>query len=689
MLRLPEMAPVQHDVVQLTGGMDEISSSYAIAPGVLRQCLNFAVRPNGGYYRIPGYERFDGQLQPSDAKFLPLAVEIYPGYSISVGDTGTFGNVSGTVCFVEPYGRYISLTKTIATFSSDFTAGPIVINGDTVGEALGLATGLTAKEASQNKAAAANTYRADILPVPGSGPIRGVVYYKGNAYAFRDNATGTACDIYKSSPTGWVNVPLGKRVSFTGLKGDPKENDMLVQGAVTAQIDRWIITSGTTTGGDAAGYFVISQVLGGNFSAGVAAIDNPALPDIEVTLSGPESEITIAPGGKYSFSIGNFTAYYDTERIYGADGVNDAFEFDGEIYVPLSVETDYKPKYAQVHASHLFLAVGSSVIHSALGNPYNFEVINGAGEIGTGGLITGMLVLPGDQGTAALQVTSRNSTWILYGNSSQDWRFVNYNVGVGAVDRSLQNLFSAFAMDDKGVVNMQQSLNYGNFDAATITYNIQRFIRDQQGKVTCSDLNRANSQYRVFYNNGFSLYSTVTPQGVVGHGICLYPDAALCCWNGENDTGESVNLFGTENGLVMRNDRGSSFDGEMIQAYFNTNINSVESPRIRKRFRRCVVEVLSESFALFDVTYSFEWASPMILPHSVVNAPASLAGNAYWDQAIWDTFYWDGKTTDAVTVNLEGTGENMQFMLLSRADYVESFTIPSITVAYTQRRSNR
>ena len=684
--QLQALPPTQHDVVQLTGGLDEISSSYAAAPGVLRQCLNFAVRTQGGYYRIPGYERFDGHFEPHKAMFLPLEVILNQQTPISVGDVGTFGNITGTVCYIEPYGRYVSLTKTTSTFNTNFVPGPIVINGNTVGIATGLAVGLTAKDVAVSKAAAANIYRADIGPVPGTGPIRGVIYYKDVAYAFRDNAAGTACDIYKSSPAGWVNVPLGKKVAFTDLKDDIHEGDLLEQGVVSARVERWVITAGDTTAGTASGYFVVGDIIGGSFASGPATV---GLAAVDVTLSGAETQITLLPGGTYSFSIGNFTAYYDTERIYGADGVNDAFEFDGSTYVPLPVDVPDKPKYAIVHANHLFLSVGSSIIHSALGNPYNFEVVNGAGEIGTGGVITGMLILPGNQGTAALQVTSRNSTWILYGTSSQDWRFVNYNVGVGAVDRTLQNLFSAFALDDKGIINMQQSLNYGNFDAATITYSIQRFIRDQQGHATCSDLSRANSQYRVFFDNGFAIYSTVTPQGVVGHGIIQYTDPALCCYNGEKSTGESVNLFGTASGMVMRNDVGSSFDGKPIPAYLNTNINAEKSPRMRKRFRRCNIEVLSEAYAQFNVSYSFEWASPRIVSHAMIAAPAALSGKAYWDQAMWDTFYWDGKTTDSITVELNGTGENVQLMILLNEDYIESFTLPSVTFSFSERRSNR
>ena len=684
MLRPEGLPPVQYEVTPLQGGFDQITSAYNLAPGALRDCINFACRSQGGYYRIPGYERIDGQPAPSDASFLPIDVTMNPGESLPpIGSVGDFGNVNGVVCYVDPFGEYIAVTKTTITFST-FTPGVIDIGGGTIGQATAIHTQLSIGDNAIIKAYAANIYRADIQPVPGSGPIRGVLYFKDQAFGFRDNAAGTAGEIYRSTPAGWVKVDLGSKVAFTDLKGNIEEGDTLTQGAVTATVERWVITNGDITSGINIGYFVLSTLAGGNFAAGAATVDGVA-----VTLSGAQTPITLLPGGRYNFSIGNFSAYYDNERVYGADGVNDAFEFNGTVFVPIPVATVAKPSYAIVHSNHLFLAVESSLLHSAIGNPYNFEVVNGAGEIGTGGKITGLLILPGNQGTAALEVTSRSSTWMLYGTSAQDWKFVNYNVGVGALDRTLQNLFDAFSADDHGITMMKQSLNYGNFDAARLTYNIQRFIQSLTGQLACSALSRSNSQYRVYYANGFGIYTTATPQGIVGHGVVLFPDPAICTFDGERSNGETVHLFGTTVGYVMHNDIGTSFDGKLINAYLNTNINTAKSPRIRKRFRRCVLELQGEAYVEMQVGYSFEWASERILPHAFETAPLSFARLSFWDSFVWDTFYWDGRSNDVVSVELEGTGENLQLMIVLDSDYIEQFALPSAIFHYTQRRGNR
>ena len=121
----------------------------------------------------------------------------------------------------------------------------------------------------------------------------------------------------------------------------------------------------------------------------------------------------------------------------------------------------------------------------------------------------------------------------------------------------------------------------------------------------------------------------------------------------------------------------------------NTNINTAKSPRIRKRFRRCVLELQGEAYVEMQVGYSFEWASERILPHAFENAPLSFAGLSFWDSFVWDTFYWDGRSNDVVSVELEGTGENLQLMIVLDSDYIEQFTLPSAIFHYTQRRGNR
>lgn len=679
------MPQVQYEPVAMAGGLDQVTSSYQLAPGSLRECINFACRTEGGYYRIPGYERFDGRSEPHLAGFIPVGIELSPGQSLNIGDNGSFGNINGTVSYIDPFGLYVGLTKTSGAAPGAFVPGPVTIAAVVKGTATSYYTNLDIKAIAINKAAAANIYRADIQQVPGSGPIRGVVYYQDAAYAFRDNAGGTACAIYKSSVSGWQPITLGKTLAFSGMSVLPADGDTLTKSGVTATINRIAITTGDLTAGTAEGYFVVSAVAGGTFSAGAATY-----PGGSATLLGPEVQISLAPGGQYSMTIERFSGGAETQRIYGADGVNDAFEFDGTTYVPLPlIGVTAKPVAVAAHSDHLFFMVGSSIMSSAMGDPYNQEVINGASEIALKGVGTGMVSLPGSQGTSALGVFTADSTWLLYGTSSADWHLTAFNIGIGAKPRSMQNLFDAFSFDERGMTMLKQSLNYGNFDSSRLTYNIRPLVKNLQGVGMCSGLSRENGQYRAYFSNGYGIYTTATPQGIVGHGVVLYPHPVLCNFDGEDSSGDAVLLFGTADGYVMRNDVGTSFDGTPINAFLNTNINCAKSPRLRKRFRKLVLEMQGSTYVDMQVGYSFEWATSKVMPHNFMDAGAEFSPLSYWDDLIWDSFFWDGRSSDSISVDLQGTGENIQMMLVVDSDYTGEFTVPSAIFHYTPRRGNR
>jgi hypothetical protein len=599
------MSPVQYDLIALAGGLDLVTPTYSLPPGALRDGVNFAPRPLGGYYRVAGYERVNGMPAPHDA-VVKILNATWTGVQPVVGETITVGAFSGVVCGVGP--DYVAVTKATGVVPEP---GPtnIVVSATVRGTTTGLYGAMPARNLAVLKAAAANIYRADIDPVPGSGPIRGCIIYKDVIYAFRDNASGTECKIYKSSPAGWVNVPV------------------------------------------------------------------PG---------------TLLPGGRYDLCIATFTGGPVSQKIYGCDGVNDPFEFDGTTYTAITTTgMTVKPNHICSFKGHLFLSYGNSVIHSALGNPLDYQVINGAGEIGCSDNVTGMLIQPGSGQGGALAIYGRNTIYILYGSSAADWNFVTYGVGVGGIEFTMQNLADAYTLDDRGIISMKSSLNYGNFDTGSLTYNINSIIANNRSLATASSVNREQSQYRVFFSNGYGIFTTVANSELVGHGLVLYPDAVLCTWDGEAGDGSPVSLFGTASGHVMRNDVGTSFDGQQISAYMVTNININKQLRLHKRFRRCVLEVQGTSYAEFLVGYNFDWASDTMLQHLFSDASVVLASTSAWDTFYWDNFYWDGKTVSPSYLELNGSGENIQLIISSDSDFVAEFAINSAVLHYTLRRGKR
>lgn len=680
--------------VTYPGGLDQTTPTLALQPGALRDALNFEVPLTGGYGRIAGYERFDGRASPSDAAYILVQLSSFTNVP-SVGDvvTQSGSGATGTVAaFSNPAGGpyYIVLTKTAGAFASSGTitkTGPV-----TIGSTTATTVTLTAQENAQYLNAAADIYRADIGAVPGSGSILGVVMgtFGGDdfVYAFRNNVGGTAADLYVSSGSGWTQITMPYIVSFTaGAVTEPEDGETLTQGGVTATVKRVMTRSGAWTG-SAAGAFVIGTPSGGNFAAGAATLSGGAT----VTLSGVQTQITLLPDGRYQFAKGNFGGQAATQRIYGCDGVNKAFEFDGETLAPITtgLATD-APSSIAVHKNHLFLSYESSIIHSGPGTPFRYLVADGGGEIATGGNVTALQTLPGAQATATLAVFQRASTQILYGTSADDWNLVSLNTSSGAFPYSVQNLFDTFTFGDLGVLTLQATLNFGNFAPSTLTKNILPFIMQERSRVSASSINRTKGQYRTFFSDGYGLYLTVANQQYLGAVPVFFPNPVYCADQGVTSEGEEACYFGSNDGdgYVYQLDKGSSFDGEAINAYMTLAWDFQKSPRILKRYRAASIEIQSDSWVQIGFSYELGYGTTEIEQPPGSTQESSFVPAPVWDEFTWDEFTWDGRTLAPTNVAMVGNAENVQVTLACNLDYLQPFVVNSLIYQFSMRRGMR
>lgn len=673
------------------GGLDLTTPTLRLQPGALRDVLNYEAAPFGGYARVDGYERTDGRTAPSDATYTLIQVASFTNIP-TVGQvvTQAVSGATGTIIVVVSTGStpYIAVTLVTGVFDNSHaltTPGPVA-----VGTAVPTTAAVNAKTKAIYMAAAADAYRALIGKVPGSGPIRGVVAmaFSGvdHLYAFRDNVGGTAVTLYKASASGWTLVPFYNIVSFTGGgTAVPLDGDTLTQGGVTATIKRVMWQSGAWTG-SAVGQFVITAPSGGNFAAGAATTTSTA----SVTLSGVQTTITMLPGGRFEFDKGNFSGQAVTRRIYGWDGVNQAFEFDGDTLAPIKTgASPDTPSYGRIHKNILFLAIAASLIYSGAGLPFKYSSVDGGGEIATGDTVTGLITLPGSQTTATLGVYLRTNTAFLYGTDPTTFNFVTFNTGIGSVPHSAQNLFDTFFLDNLGVVTLKTTLNYGNFLPTTLTKNILPFIASERGNLLASAVNRSKSQYRLFFNDGYALFATVLNQQYIGSGIILTPTIFNCVDSTSLVDETEASYAGGTDGYVYQLDKGTSFDGAAISAYFTTAWDSIRSPRILKRFRAASIEVQGGSYAEIQYGYQLGYASDQIPQLPSITEVLNLGSVSHWDSFFWDAFTWDGNGLTPSDVDETGTAENIRVTITSGTNYIAAFTVNSIIHHYSMRRGMR
>jgi hypothetical protein len=675
--------PVKYDLIRLNGGLDQVTPTLSLPAGVARRAANFECSITGGYTRIAGYERFDGRPNPSDANYNILVCTFISSFSVGATITGALSAATGKVIFVDA--TTIVTTKETGTFLNGEIVRVSSTNVATISVVQGVsADGLT--DATYRNLAA-DDYRADITLVPGSGRILGVSFYNGVVYAWRNNSGGTAAVLYKSSTSGWINVSLGKELRFntgTALISDGDTVTGASSGA-TGVVARVVLQSGTAGAGTAAGRLILSSSTG-TFTSGENLTVSGG---VKAKAGGTATQITLAPSGRYETVVANFGGGTANYKIYGADGVNRGFEFDGTTFVPIetgmAVDT---PNHIAFHKQHLFLSFGASLQFSGLGYPYQWSPLLGAGELAMNAQVTNLLTLPGDQTSGALAVYTRSDTSVLYGTSSANFSLSTFNTGTGAIAYTAQNMDQAYVLDDRGIVSLGTTLNFGNFLPASLTINLRPFIQQNRDTAAGSLVNRDKGQYRIFFSNGNALYLTVLNGKLLGSMPVQFAHAVSCCVEGETPTGNTSQFFGSTNGFVYRLDAGTSFDGDPIPANLNLVFTSTGSPRMLKRYRKASVELTGNSYTEIQFGYDLGYRTNAIdqpLDETYENDLRS----GFWDSMIWDNFVWDGTDISPSEIEVNGTAENMSVRISSNSDLFPQFTVNSIIVHYTPRRGLR
>lgn len=676
-LQLPQ---VQLDVNILGGGLDQVTPILLLKPGSVIDAQNFECSVNGGYTRSSGYERFDGRTSPSQAGYLAITANITDAIAVGNVLTGVTSGATGTVILVD--GSTVLLSKVTGNFVVGETLNVGGLPKATL-TTFGTTSDITAQLDATYIALASDLYRADIGAVPGSGPIRGVVRFGGTVYAWRNNAGATALAMYKSSPAGWQAVPLGFQLSFTvGLAAGIVDGDTvtgLTSGA-TGVVKRVVVQSGSFGAGTAAGRLIFAAVVG-NFQAAetlrVAGTNR-------ATCSGVQTAITLLPGGRVETDMGNVAGGVAGNRIYGCDGVNRGFEFDGTTYVPIvtGMAAD-TPNHVRVHKSHVFFMFGPSVQFSGLGLPYFWSPVVGAGEIALSENGTAMQSLPGDQTTAALGIYTESSKSILYGSSSADFNLVQFPDAGGAKAYSVQKLSDSYCFDANGISSLRASVAYGNFGSAALSLRQRPFVQQRRGLVTASAINREKSQYCVFFTDGYGLCATIVNGKLAGIMPVNFPNPINCACEGERDDEQETIFFGSTDGFVYRLGVGRSFDGAEIDAYMTIAWQSMKNPRVLKAFQRGSIEIVGNSYAAFGLSYQLAYGNES---GEEVTIETLSSSSSRWDEATWDEFVWDGRSLSPSEFDLEGSAENIAIRIDCNSKIMLPFTMNSIIIHYTNRR---
>lgn len=680
-----QMPKVDATYYPMKGGLDLVTPMIARDPGRCLDAQNYEPGVVGGYRRINGFERFDGQTSPTSATYWTMTATVTG--TIAVGDTitGVSSGATGKVLAVS--GGNLVLGRVLLVFQVgevlNILGSPVATTTTTAY----LSGASSPSDDADYTLLAANDRRADILKVPGSGAIRGGFIYADVNYAFRDNAGGTAGDLYKETTAGWVKVNFGREIQFTGATAQISDGDVITgaTSGATATVVRAMLRTGTWAAAG-VGTLILSGVTlafqnGEGLKVGGVS---------KATSNGVDTAIARAVGGHVETVTANFTGALATKRVYGADGVNLAFEFDGTNYIPIrtGMTTD-TPKHIAYHRNHLFLSFLGSLQYSGIGNPYSWTVLTGANEIGMGDVISGLLPQTGNSAGAALAVFTSGQTSILYGSGSASFNLVPSVQDLGYLAYTLQAVSNnTFGLTGRGVQALITTLNYGDFDYAALSFLVQPLMARKQGLQTASVTLRTKNQYRIYFSDNTGLVFGLTGEKVSGIMPLNYGMPVRVMWSSILSTGEEVTYFGSDDGYVYRDNIGTSFDGNEIEAWIRPAFNNLKSPRVRKQYRRAVFEVECEGYAEVNATYDLGYANSGVSQAAVQQDQTLIGGGGYWDSSTfnWDSFVWDAPVVADAQISIDGTDVNIGFLFYSKRAQDDPHVIQGVNLLFTPRR---
>lgn len=531
--------------------------------------------------------------------------------------------------------------------------------------------------------------RAQIQSVPGEGPILGTVVYHGVTYAFRNNVGSTAAVMWKSTPTGWAAITINQSISFNGGLAAGITAGATITGATsgaTAVVKRVVVQTGAFTSNDAAGYLILGPVTAGPFQNGENLQISASTRAVAV---GANAAQTLLPNGRYEFRIKNFYGHTSTERLYGVDGVNKAFEYQdgaGEFFAQITTGMTFdSPTHLAIHQNRLYLAFeGGSLQNSGVGDPLSWQVVTGAAEIALGEEITGLLEEVG----TTLFIFGRNRTAYLGLDTAGNAGMFDFNPETGAFEWTIQRIGQGIYLDDRGFSSLSTSDRFGNYIGNSFSALIQPLIELLKLHAVSSCIVRDKNLYRIFFDDGRFISIGLNGKKITGITLGDMDRVVRTVYSGEDASGNEMIVWGSDDGYVYRAERGTSFDGEPIQAFMRPVFHFSRTPSRQKRYRRASFDIATLGRTTLQIGTDYSFADPNASGDPIANMDVQ-GGGGFWDVSIWNQFRWDTGVVNSAIVKLEGSGVNIGFIISNEADDEESHSITGVTLHHSMRRINR
>ena len=689
------MSGTKVDYASLSGGLDLVSGAMSVRPGRMLGGVNFEqVFGKIGYRRIDGYERFDGHPEPSKARYYILGFKegtapiptgvILDGFSgngeivkvvLESGDWNA-GDAAG----------FLVLTLVTGEFNN---LDPLKVAGSILAIAEGdIMDGRASDPMYKAYLTDARGFlRSKIQAVPGSGKILGVAVFNGDVYALRNAVDGESAALWRSSLAGWLNVgenflPGGRLDSvvanFTGL---PVDKVLYCCDGVNPP---WAVTN--INGGSAIVYLpLIYGTQASSSSTHTLSTGTKTFISIEPMRSWKPGDRLMVKredstdrmmGMVINYTLGTNSLQIQIDLVKGSG--------DASSWLISSEDNIDKPYLVQSHKNHLFLAYPSGQLQSSnVGDPMTWT--DSASSFGLGDTITGLSSLRG----SLMGVFCLGKIQLMEGSSSLDWSLSDNSTTSGARLGTVRDMSgNVLFLDERGLTCLQASQKFGGFEPSIFSREVKPMLDALSKSVVSSVFCKSKFQYRMYFAGGQVLTATVlSPDADIQPGDVAFTNQTYlhnpsCNASGSMPNGEEGLFFGTDDGFVMREGVGTSFDGESIESYLRLHFNLLKSPENKKRYRKISIEMDAQSMVEIKFQQQFDFDDGYYMP-SINRSINGLGGGGQWDVSDWDNFLWSVPFRSVAEANVDGVGKGMGLTMWHQSDFDQSFNIQGIILQYS------
>jgi hypothetical protein len=549
-------------------------------------------------------------------------------------------------------------------------------------------------------------------PVPGTA---------GTPTTIKGGTSGAQGDLMGISYHGlWETGATGRMIlsNVTGTFADDEDIEMpliqfdtgsveivagdSIKGATSskeATVTSVTITSGTWSGGSAAGYISVKNNTGTwtaaeDISVGgvkrAQIVSSPAQPtEVKVAVAnGTTYTQTLQPNGSYEFVNYNFLGNLDTNAMFGAGGVDNGFYYDGTTFVKIESGRDEdKPEHVIAHVKHLFYSYADgSIQHSSIGEPNKWSVVTGSAELGVGDVVSGFGIEIND----VLSVFTRNDCYMLYGTSALDWKLRRFHAGSGAIQNTIQKMDQTFFLDDRGLTSIYTVQYFGDFQSAVTSDKIDPLIQAKKDNTKLSLKVRGKNQYRLFFDDKTGIAMTYLNKKNVGIMPFTLKHQINCACSVEDDNGFEVLYGGFTDGYVRRLDSGNNFDGLSVPSFIRTAYYHYGTPGTKKRFRELNLELNADASTTVNVFPDYDFGGTYVPKSSPVSDAYPITVTADdWNQDDVSNSNTGVTVVASERLKINGIGTNMGLIIKNDSTYDKPITLQGAIVYYTPRGVRR